>query len=643
MKQKLIFMSIFLLGLGQAFSEVITQLAFTPEAEYNGVEYDSGLIQVCDGETVSFTANPPDKFRVIEVDPTSLVWGCYGEDGGPFESYEVISTFGANLTPSMQWFDIQFDYVPGGNNIHHIAIGSNLHNCFMQAQEEDGSAFLMYSFTIEVFPSINIFPNPSYTVTTDAAGNDFSIEAVIQSTSEITHRWEIDDNDPSTSVNFTPIMTGPTNGIFYSEPNIDLSTATSWIQNYFRGECVILRHIMSSPCFEDVVYEREICNTSCSENGEFTYEILCFDPISEMVMLQLNTSGNVTSESWYVDPPNLYVNSNNQIEIPLGIEVTITREYEGFYDYSTVTCDGVFELKALVNEKAPCQGATGAIDHQIDPAGNIHIVASVTDNSGTITTVSPNDFMSVLVNGSNVTYYIGGGNNIFISNTILNPGDVIEVEYSYTVESKTGGCCYFYNKFIYDGKVPTGFPCDLYEGISVVNPITPNPIPDAMNFYSEIFYGIANIPVGAYDYFTVDGIQVTSSSHNLQIIPQSTDHIVHSISPLQNGEEVCVFYSAFGCDYSACFIYDSRASRKASTNTIEQEDLKIEFASQQIRIDSKTAVQLKIVNILGHIIYDSNVKPGEYVDVAHLNLPSGIYIMEAVTNENRVSKKVYIN
>lgn len=643
----------FLFGL-TAFGQT-TGLATDTYATYNGVEYPAGEtpIYICDGETVNFSAYTGSidiDFRAFELDLNLTSDLCINYGTGSnfyYDSYYVKDDFGGNLTPNLGIVPATFYYDPNGDNTHYIGMGlSGYNSCTDYAGTGAVSGLTDYRYIVEVLPNLNPLPNPQFNITTDANGNDIFIQALASSTTSYFHRWEVDDTDPSTPPNFQPIYESPS-PVNYDEPTIDLINGNNFVINqYFLGECVTLKHIIYSPCLGEVSYEAEVCFTGCGEgNGKFGYDVICFNPESNTALVQLNTYGSAITEDWDAGVYN--VDDNNQVEIPWNVPVTITHEFSGQYDYHGTPCEGVYALDIKIEGPEPCEGVSSSIVSNMATNGDLQIEATINDATGTSNVVPASDYTAVLVNGVSVPYTVLGSTVVVVDASNLNHNDVVSVEYAFVEPIKNGACCYFNDDIRYSkigGTTPCEYKGATFEGITNYNTILTTD-PNSINFYSVITISpnTGILPVVTYDDITVNGVSALSSNnYNVQMIYQNPGQTVYSISPLSHGDEVCLFYSFEECEFASCYTYRERL-RKESQSVLIEDVLSIENYDNILEIESDSRVDIRIVDVLGHIVYNQTVDGSQNIDLRTLNLSSGIYMVEGATINNRISKKIIIN
>ena len=571
-------------------------------AIHNGVDYDSGIIRVCDGDVITFDAylNPPFQYRVVAVDPNNYIWGCVAPNGGnAFQSMEIVDDYGMNSTTGGNSIDLTFDYDPGGNNLHYIASGVESQTCFWQNETGEASGMNSYEFRVEVYPSPSVIPNPAFNIVSDVSGNHIEVNALAQNTTDIIHTWEVDDG-PTYNGNYETIMTGWSNGIVYREANIDL-VDLSWPSTYFSEGCVMLKHTISSPCFGDVSYVKEVCFTGCDVNAEFTYNVN-YVTNAGVANITLVTDETVNSPwitnfdgTWTMydalgnDVTSQYpINSTNTFNIPAGEYFTF--EYEVFTDHNP-DCSDVYTTQLIIDGPPPhdCRSLNLTSESMFTQTANvpgavfISPIVGYTPNGGlpVATPLSPNAIQYLTVNGVGIDL-----NSLIIP--AVGPATLMGVSYGdiVCITFEFEGCliedCYRVVKVRKEGR-----DCDI--SLTVNTPIDGNKYP-----CKRVFVAMGADAVNGNMVWKVNGaVQTGNTSTSLTYTVGSNTTICVGT---QDCPDVCVVESCEG------------GGRGRLANPAHAEDVDVFFTSRsEITFTGEGQVSnIVLYNVKGQRVYNMN-------------------------------------
>jgi len=375
----------------------------------------------------------------------------------------------------------------------------------------------------------------------------------------------------------------------------------------------------------------------CPPSPFFEYE-LCYSADNESVQIYIDPVhiANHPQEVWAYGGVNFDIN-NQPLIIPItGLGVHITHSLVFVYDYTG--CDTPADPSPYTHQAhidydlEACDGLTGTIYPTLYSGGTIHVDASISDPVNGNLIVPGSDFSQVNVNGTSVSYSVASNSGIIIQN--LNNGDIIDVEYRYT-ELGRDNCCYFTESFIYRDYHNSEIPCDeLFDATQFT---VPTNLFGHLNFSSSI-WGALSLEVAVYDQILVDNVSVFGSSmYSLTQIPTSGPTILHNLSGLFTGQTVTLHYSLAGCPMTATFQYGGRGK----LSNITEEGFNITYADNMVSVRNlgESGATLKISDILGRTVYSSNESE---IDMNSLNLNTGIYNVEVVSENERKTMKIMV-
>jgi len=375
----------------------------------------------------------------------------------------------------------------------------------------------------------------------------------------------------------------------------------------------------------------------CPPSPFFEYE-LCYSGDNETVQIYIDPVhiANHPQEVWAYGGINFDIN-NQPLIIPItGTGVHITHSLFYVYDYTgcdTPTDPSPYTHQAHIDyDLDACDGLTGDI-HPSVYQGTAHIEASINDPINGTSTVSGSEFAGVKVNGTSAVYSVSGSTGIIIQN--LNDGDVVDVEYRYTEPGRDGNCCYFIDSFVYRDADATSLPCeDLYNSTQFTVPSFPS---GNLQFSSTI-WGALDLEVSIYDDILVNNQSIFGSSTiSITQIPTAGNEILFNLSGLVTGNTITVNYSLAGCPMTATFQYGGRGK----LSNITEEGFNITYADNMVSVRNlgESGATLKISDILGRTVYSSNESE---IDMNSLNLNTGIYNVEVVSENERKTMKIMV-